>query len=62
MASCSRGVSWSERDVQFAAALGICGTDREIVGAGRGTPPPGRDFLVLGHESLGRVVAGAGAG
>ncbi|GAA4257729.1 glucose 1-dehydrogenase [Dactylosporangium darangshiense] len=45
-----------------AVALGICGTDREIVGAGRGTPPPGRDFLVLGHESLGRVVASAGAG
>jgi threonine dehydrogenase-like Zn-dependent dehydrogenase len=47
-----------------AVALGICGTDREIVETGGGTPPPGRDFLVLGHESLGRVVAinNAGAG
>jgi threonine dehydrogenase-like Zn-dependent dehydrogenase len=44
-----------------AVALGICGTDREIVEAGRGTPPPGRDFLILGHESLGRVVVVAEA-
>ena len=37
-------------------ALGVCGTDREIVRAEYGTAPPGRDRLVLGHESLGRVV------
>jgi threonine dehydrogenase-like Zn-dependent dehydrogenase len=36
-------------------ALGVCGTDREIVGGGYGSPPPGSDRLVLGHESLGRV-------
>jgi threonine dehydrogenase-like Zn-dependent dehydrogenase len=36
-------------------ALGVCGTDREIVGGEYGWPPPGRDSLVLGHESLGRV-------
>lgn len=36
-------------------AIGICGTDREIVGAEYGWPPPHRDRLVLGHESLGRV-------
>jgi glucose 1-dehydrogenase len=38
-----------------ALALGICGTDREIVAAKYGSAPPGRDRLVLGHESLGRV-------
>jgi threonine dehydrogenase-like Zn-dependent dehydrogenase len=38
-------------------ALGVCGTDREIVDGGYGFPPPGRDWLVLGHESLGRVRA-----
>ena len=38
-----------------AVALGICGTDREIVAAKYGSAPPGRDRLVLGHESLGRV-------
>jgi threonine dehydrogenase-like Zn-dependent dehydrogenase len=37
-------------------ALGVCGTDREIVDGEYGWPPPERDRLVLGHESLGRVV------
>ncbi|MEX2154246.1 MAG: glucose 1-dehydrogenase [Gemmatimonadaceae bacterium] len=37
-------------------ALGICGTDVEIVNGEYGTAPPGRDRLILGHESLGRVV------
>jgi threonine dehydrogenase-like Zn-dependent dehydrogenase len=36
-------------------ALGVCGTDREIVAGDYGWAPPGRDRLVLGHESLGRV-------
>lgn len=36
-------------------AVGVCGTDREIVGGGYGWAPPGRDRLILGHESLGRV-------
>ncbi len=36
-------------------ALGVCGTDREIVAGDYGWPPPGRERLVLGHESLGRV-------
>jgi threonine dehydrogenase-like Zn-dependent dehydrogenase len=35
--------------------VGVCGTDREILAGGHGAPPPGRDRLVLGHESLGRV-------
>jgi glucose 1-dehydrogenase len=39
-----------------ALAVGICGTDAEIASGGYGWPPPGRDRLVLGHESLGRVV------
>ncbi|MBA2464236.1 MAG: alcohol dehydrogenase catalytic domain-containing protein, partial [Nocardioidaceae bacterium] len=37
-------------------ALGVCGTDKEIVRGEYGTPPHGRDRFVLGHESLGRVL------
>jgi glucose 1-dehydrogenase len=36
-------------------ALGICGTDREIVAGRFGSRPPGKNRLVLGHEWLGRV-------
>ncbi|TYB45350.1 glucose 1-dehydrogenase [Actinomadura chibensis] len=36
-------------------AVGVCGTDREIADGEYGWPPPGRDRLVIGHESLGRV-------
>jgi glucose 1-dehydrogenase len=36
--------------------IGMCGTDREIAEEGYGTPPPGEDRLVLGHESLGEVI------
>jgi threonine dehydrogenase-like Zn-dependent dehydrogenase len=36
-------------------ALGVCGTDREIVSGLYGWTPPGEKRLVLGHESLGRV-------
>ena len=39
-----------------AAAVGICGTDVEITSGAYGWAPPGRDRLILGHESLGRVV------
>jgi threonine dehydrogenase-like Zn-dependent dehydrogenase len=43
-------------------AVGVCGTDMEIIGGDYGWAPPGRDRLVLGHESIGRVVeAPAGA-
>jgi threonine dehydrogenase-like Zn-dependent dehydrogenase len=38
-------------------AVGVCGTDREIVAGIHGQPPPGRDRIVLGHEWLGRVRA-----
>lgn len=37
-------------------AVGICGTDREILDGEYGEAPPGREHLVLGHESLGEVV------
>jgi glucose 1-dehydrogenase len=44
-------------------AIGVCGTDREILAGGYGWAPPARARLVLGHESLGRVlVAPAGCG
>ena len=33
-------------------AVGVCGTDKEIVRGDYGWAPPGRDRLVLGHESL----------
>lgn len=36
-------------------AVGVCGTDREIVDGAYGWAPPGRERLVIGHESLGRV-------
>lgn len=36
--------------------MGICGTDREIASGEYGWPPPNRDLLVLGHESLGEVL------
>jgi len=36
--------------------VGVDGTDREIHDAEYGEAPAGSDFLVLGHESLGRVV------
>lgn len=36
--------------------VGICGTDVEIAEGKYGWAPPGRERLVLGHESLGRVL------
>ncbi|MET9962796.1 glucose 1-dehydrogenase [Streptomyces sp. NPDC006326] len=44
-------------------AVGVCGTDKEIVAGEYGWAPPGEDRLVIGHESLGRVrEAPAGSG
>ena len=37
-------------------AVGVCGTDVEIAEGKYGWAPPGASRLVLGHESLGRVV------
>jgi len=46
-----------------ALALGICGTDREIIAGEYGWAPPGSRRLVIGHESLGQVEAApAGCG
>jgi len=39
-----------------AVAVGVCGTDVEIVNGKYGWAPRGRTRLVLGHESLGRVL------
>jgi glucose 1-dehydrogenase len=36
--------------------VGVCGTDQEVVDGEHGSPPPGEEHLVLGHESLGRVL------
>jgi threonine dehydrogenase-like Zn-dependent dehydrogenase len=37
-------------------AVGVCGTDVEIVEGKYGWAPPGAQRLILGHESLGRVI------
>jgi glucose 1-dehydrogenase len=37
--------------------VGVDGTDKEINEAQYGNAPPGDDFLVIGHENFGRVVA-----
>ncbi|MFO0579694.1 MAG: glucose 1-dehydrogenase [Polyangia bacterium] len=37
-------------------AAGICGTDREIIAGKYGQAPPGAEYLILGHESLGYVL------
>jgi threonine dehydrogenase-like Zn-dependent dehydrogenase len=39
-----------------ALALGVCGTDMEIINGDYGWAPQGEDRLILGHESLGRVL------
>ncbi|MGW0501475.1 glucose 1-dehydrogenase [Micromonospora sp. NPDC003241] len=39
-----------------AVAVGVCGTDIEIIDGQYGEAPPGAEHLVLGHESLGRVL------
>src|ERR1043166_6724863 len=38
-----------------AIALGVCGTDREIIAGDYGEAPDDSERLILGHESLGRV-------
>src|SRR5216110_3222978 len=37
--------------------VGVDGTDKEINAAEYGDAPDGFDYLITGHESLGRVVA-----
>jgi threonine dehydrogenase-like Zn-dependent dehydrogenase len=45
----------NDRLVVDALAIGVCGTDREIASGQYGWAPPGRDRLLIGHESVGRV-------
>ena len=40
-------------------AIGICGTDLEIINGEYGSAPSGQDRLIIGHESLGRVIQAA---
>ena len=47
----------SEREVTVRIReVGICGTDRGIAAFQYGTPAPGSERLVLGHEALGEVI------
>src|SRR5215471_3188048 len=47
----------SDREVTVRIReVGVCGTDREIGAFQYGTPAPGSERLVLGHEALGEVV------
>jgi threonine dehydrogenase-like Zn-dependent dehydrogenase len=41
-------------------AIGVCGTDLEIISGAYGWAPPGETRLAIGHESLGRVVEAPG--
>ena len=36
---------------------GVCGTDRELANFKFGAPPKGEQFLILGHEALGEIIA-----
>jgi threonine dehydrogenase-like Zn-dependent dehydrogenase len=37
-------------------AVGVCGTDLEIMSGNYGWAPPGKERLIIGHESIGRVL------
>jgi glucose 1-dehydrogenase len=37
-------------------AIGICGTDHDILAGEYGWAPPGEERLTIGHESIGRVL------
>lgn len=36
--------------------VGVCGTDKDILQFTYGTPPPGSEYLIVGHECVGEVV------
>lgn len=40
-------------------AVGVCGTDRDLLDGKYGAPPPGESRLIIGHEALGRVREGS---
>ncbi|MGH9078033.1 MAG: alcohol dehydrogenase catalytic domain-containing protein, partial [Acidimicrobiales bacterium] len=41
-------------------AVGVCGTDMEIIAGDYGWAPPGEARLAIGHESVGEVVEAPG--
>ena len=41
-------------------AIGVCGTDIEIIDGDYGWAPPGEERLAIGHESLGEVLEAPG--
>jgi len=43
-------------------AVGVDGTDRELMRGEYGDAPPGEEDLIIGHESLGRVVSAPDGG
>jgi len=45
-----------------ALALGVCGTDHELAEGAYGEAPSGRERLIIGHESLGRVMEAPAGG
>ena len=51
------GISAPDEVLLRILDVGICGTDWEICTFEYGTPPPGDDYLVIGHEALAEVVA-----
>ena len=51
------GISQPDEVMLRTLDIGICGTDKEICTFEYGTPPPGDEYLVIGHESLAEVVA-----
>src|SRR5919205_60803 len=36
--------------------VGVCGTDRHVMAGGWRSLPPGSDYLIIGHEAVGRVA------
>jgi threonine dehydrogenase-like Zn-dependent dehydrogenase len=38
-------------------AIGVCGTDREIVAGEYGQAPQGAEWLIIGHESLAEIIS-----
>ncbi len=36
--------------------VGVCGTDKDIIEGRYGAPPPGEEYLILGHEAVAEVI------
>jgi threonine dehydrogenase-like Zn-dependent dehydrogenase len=56
-AACLEDVAGGRGVLVRVLRVGVDGTDKEINAAEYGAAPPGDDYLILGHESLGRVQA-----